>query len=270
MDVLMNDQAIRGTNIEENQEIHQEGRMEVEQVEANPRDIDIENVDGDNLVDEANLDTNVETTNFVDEANLDKNHVVVEANQGVGFMSQVESDTRTNDDEADHGDLYGLNIEGDNIERGSVEANLNATNKGVEANPHDDEQGEIIALRMAFESLKKDVLRTKEIYAEELYNFGEDIGFDLKGLIEAAQNYHIVLEENRKLYNEVQDLKGLGVEHERGEPELKRTHGPGVSHVAEASPRPRADRTWPRSSVEDDRARPRPSPPPLGRGQPSA
>nr|GLL37624.1 subtilisin-like protease SBT4.15 [Ipomoea trifida] len=107
---------------------------------------------------------------------------------------------------------------------------------------------------MAFESLKKDVLRTKEIYAEELYNFG----FDLKGLIEAAQNYHIVLEENRKLYNEVQDLKGLGVEHERGEPELKRTHGPGVSHVAEASPRPRADRTWPRSSVEDDRARPRP------------
>nr|GMD47297.1 kinesin KP1 [Ipomoea batatas] len=170
------------------------GAADEHEVEANPRDIDIENVDGDNLVDEANLDTNVETTNFVDEANLDKNHVVVEANQGVGFMSQVESDTRTNDDEADHGDLYGLNIEGDNIERGSVEANLNATNKG--------------ALRMAFESLKKDVLRTKEIYAEELYNFGEDIGFDLKGLIEAAQNDHIVLEENRKLYNEVQDLKG--------------------------------------------------------------
>lgn len=34
------------------------------------------------------------------------------------------------------------------------------------------------------------------------------LGFDLKGLVEAAQNYHSVLEENRKLYNEVQDLKG--------------------------------------------------------------
>ncbi|KAL0447862.1 UNVERIFIED_CONTAM: Kinesin-like protein KIN-14J [Sesamum latifolium] len=30
----------------------------------------------------------------------------------------------------------------------------------------------------------------------------------MKGLIDAAQNYHSVLEENRKLYNEVQDLKG--------------------------------------------------------------
>lgn len=28
-------------------------------------------------------------------------------------------------------------------------------------------------------------------------------------LVEAAQNYHAVLEENRKLYNEVQDLKGF-------------------------------------------------------------
>lgn len=30
----------------------------------------------------------------------------------------------------------------------------------------------------------------------------------LKGLTEAAENYHMVLEENRRLYNEVQDLKG--------------------------------------------------------------
>nr|GMC87322.1 kinesin KP1 [Ipomoea batatas] len=68
----------------------------------------------------------------------------------------------------------------------------------------ESQSGSLQALRMASESLKKDVLRTKEIYAEELYNFG----FDLKGLVEAAQNYHTVLEENRKLYNEVQDLKG--------------------------------------------------------------
>nr|GMD48433.1 kinesin kp1 [Ipomoea batatas] len=77
----------------------------------------------------------------------------------------------------------------------------------------ESQSGSLQALRMAFESLKKDVLRTKEIYAEELYNFG----FDLKGLIEAAQNYHIVLEENRKLYNEVQDLKG---DDERKKPDI--------------------------------------------------
>lgn len=34
-------------------------------------------------------------------------------------------------------------------------------------------------------------------------------GLKLKGLADAAQNYHVVLAENRKLYNEVQDLKGL-------------------------------------------------------------
>ena len=30
----------------------------------------------------------------------------------------------------------------------------------------------------------------------------------LKGLVDAAENYHTILAENRKLYNEVQDLKG--------------------------------------------------------------
>ncbi|KAI8530418.1 hypothetical protein RHMOL_Rhmol11G0056700 [Rhododendron molle] len=33
-------------------------------------------------------------------------------------------------------------------------------------------------------------------------------GVKLKGLIDAAENYHNMLAENRKLYNEVQDLKG--------------------------------------------------------------
>lgn len=31
----------------------------------------------------------------------------------------------------------------------------------------------------------------------------------LKELVDAAENYHMVLAENRKLYNEVQDLKGI-------------------------------------------------------------
>ncbi|KAL2522644.1 Uncharacterized protein Fot_26567 [Forsythia ovata] len=33
-------------------------------------------------------------------------------------------------------------------------------------------------------------------------------GIDLKALVESIQDYHSVLEENMKLYNEVQDLKG--------------------------------------------------------------
>ena len=33
-------------------------------------------------------------------------------------------------------------------------------------------------------------------------------GMHIHGLAHAASGYHRVLEENRKLYNEVQDLKG--------------------------------------------------------------
>ncbi|CAA2966701.1 kinesin KP1 [Olea europaea subsp. europaea] len=64
--------------------------------------------------------------------------------------------------------------------------------------------GSLQELRLASESLKEEVLKTKEIYADEVHHFG----LNLKELVEAAQNYHTVLEENRKLYNEVQDLKG--------------------------------------------------------------
>ncbi|XP_042036072.1 kinesin-like protein KIN-14J [Salvia splendens] len=59
-------------------------------------------------------------------------------------------------------------------------------------------------LRLASESIKQEVSKIKNVYAEEFYNFG----LNLKGLVEAAENYHSVLDENRKLYNEVQDLKG--------------------------------------------------------------
>lgn len=34
------------------------------------------------------------------------------------------------------------------------------------------------------------------------------IGVNLKRLIDAAEKYHVILAENRRLYNEVQDLKG--------------------------------------------------------------
>ncbi|GAA0168498.1 microtubule binding motor protein [Lithospermum erythrorhizon] len=59
-------------------------------------------------------------------------------------------------------------------------------------------------LRRASESIKQDMLNTKRLYVEELFHFE----FELKGLVDAAQNYHVVLDENRRLYNEVQDLKG--------------------------------------------------------------
>lgn len=52
--------------------------------------------------------------------------------------------------------------------------------------------------------VKNEVIKTKRGYLEEFKYFG----MKLKGLAEAAENYHVVLTENRKLYNEVQDLKG--------------------------------------------------------------
>ncbi|XP_011022686.1 PREDICTED: kinesin-4-like isoform X2 [Populus euphratica] len=59
-------------------------------------------------------------------------------------------------------------------------------------------------LRGASDFLKHEILKTKRSYAEE-FNF---LGVKLKGLVDAAANYHSVLAENRRLYNEVQDLKG--------------------------------------------------------------
>ncbi|KAG8374958.1 hypothetical protein BUALT_Bualt10G0049800 [Buddleja alternifolia] len=68
----------------------------------------------------------------------------------------------------------------------------------------DSQSGSLQELRLASESIKKEVAKIKNTYAEEFYHFG----INLKGLVDAAQDYHSVLEENRKLYNEVQDLKG--------------------------------------------------------------
>ncbi|XP_073262915.1 kinesin-like protein KIN-14J isoform X5 [Populus alba] len=58
-------------------------------------------------------------------------------------------------------------------------------------------------LRAAADSVKHEILKAKRSYAEE-FNF---LGVKLKGLADAAANYHSVLAENRRLYNEVQDLK---------------------------------------------------------------
>ncbi|XP_051129964.1 kinesin-like protein KIN-14J [Andrographis paniculata] len=68
----------------------------------------------------------------------------------------------------------------------------------------DSQTGSLQSLRLSTESIKQEVSNIKYKYAEEFHRFG----LNLKGLIDAAQDYHTVLEENRKLYNEVQDLKG--------------------------------------------------------------
>ncbi|GAA0139494.1 microtubule binding motor protein [Lithospermum erythrorhizon] len=68
----------------------------------------------------------------------------------------------------------------------------------------DSHVGSIQDLRKDSECLKQEVLKIKRFYIEEFNNFE----LEVKGLVDAAQNYHVVLTENRKLYNEVQDLKG--------------------------------------------------------------
>nr|GMD36154.1 hypothetical protein Iba_chr09dCG13720 [Ipomoea batatas] len=98
MDVLMNDQATCGKNVEESHEIHHEGQMEVEQIGTNLVDINIEaeggghgivrGVENVHAVEvEVNLSENdVENdggNNLVDEANLGINDVVDKTNQGV-------------------------------------------------------------------------------------------------------------------------------------------------------------------------------------------
>jgi len=68
----------------------------------------------------------------------------------------------------------------------------------------DNHFGALQESRATLESIKHEVLKTKRGYAEEF----RCLGLKLEGLADAAQNYHAVLAENRRLYNEVQDLKG--------------------------------------------------------------
>lgn len=85
-------------------------------------------------------------------------------------------------------------------------------------------------MKFTSENIKKEVFDVKQIYSEEFNQLGgfwlsgfytvlykflfpdywlyHCLGVKLKGLVDAAQNYHAVLAENRRLHNEVQDLKG--------------------------------------------------------------
>ncbi|KAF2570665.1 hypothetical protein F2Q70_00001299 [Brassica cretica] len=68
----------------------------------------------------------------------------------------------------------------------------------------DNQFGALQALNATSASIKQEVLRTQKKYFEDLNYYG----LKLKGVADAAKNYHVVLEENRRLYNEVQELKG--------------------------------------------------------------
>ncbi|KAM3001386.1 hypothetical protein FF2_037683 [Malus domestica] len=66
------------------------------------------------------------------------------------------------------------------------------------------QSGALQELSGALESTRHEILKTKRSCSEDF----KYLGLKLKGLTDAAEKYHAVLDENRKLYNEVQDLKG--------------------------------------------------------------
>ncbi|KAL4362932.1 hypothetical protein GQ457_04G012370 [Hibiscus cannabinus] len=59
-------------------------------------------------------------------------------------------------------------------------------------------------LRSTSKAIKQEIMETKKSYSVELNHLESKV----KVLTDAAENYHEVLDENRKLFNELQDLKG--------------------------------------------------------------
>ncbi|KAL5082693.1 hypothetical protein RYX36_011114, partial [Vicia faba] len=68
----------------------------------------------------------------------------------------------------------------------------------------DQQQRDIQELKLTFHTTKVGMQFMQMKLRDEFSN----LGMNIHGLAKAASGYHRVLEENRKLYNEVQDLKG--------------------------------------------------------------
>ncbi|KAG2600638.1 hypothetical protein PVAP13_5KG546400 [Panicum virgatum] len=68
----------------------------------------------------------------------------------------------------------------------------------------DNQKMSIKDIRLSSQSIKQEMFTLQMKWRDEISN----IGHDLKGLVDAANNYHKVLAENQKLFNEVQELKG--------------------------------------------------------------
>ncbi|CAO2166355.1 unnamed protein product [Urochloa humidicola] len=68
----------------------------------------------------------------------------------------------------------------------------------------DNQKMSIKDIRISSQSIKQEMFALQMKWRDEISN----VGNDLKGLVDAADNYHKVLAENQKLFNEVQELKG--------------------------------------------------------------
>ncbi|XP_059287546.1 kinesin-like protein KIN-14M [Lycium ferocissimum] len=68
----------------------------------------------------------------------------------------------------------------------------------------DFQLGALRELRFSSQSIRQEVVKTQKSYVEEFNQLGEKVG----ALGHAAANYSTILAENRKLHNEVQELKG--------------------------------------------------------------
>ncbi|KAJ8773027.1 hypothetical protein K2173_028204 [Erythroxylum novogranatense] len=64
--------------------------------------------------------------------------------------------------------------------------------------------GAIQELRSSCGTVRHDIVKVQMSYNEEV----DHLGLKLKTLVDANENYHLVLAENRKMFNELQDLKG--------------------------------------------------------------
>ncbi|KAH7838800.1 hypothetical protein Vadar_031319 [Vaccinium darrowii] len=84
--------------------------------------------------------------------------------------------------------------------------------------PDEEAEKQVLKQQMIFERQNKEIMELKQTlhttkagmhfmqmkFHEDMHN----LGLNIHGLAHAASGYHKVLEENRKLYNQVQDLKG--------------------------------------------------------------
>ncbi|XP_071716954.1 kinesin-like protein KIN-14I [Rutidosis leptorrhynchoides] len=91
----------------------------------------------------------------------------------------------------------------------------------------DKKEEDIQALKNTFSTAKADMELLRTNYQEEVNNLGKHLG----SLAEAAAGYRKVVDENRKLYNQVQDLKGSIRVYCRVRPFLPGTQGKKPSCV---------------------------------------
>ncbi|MFS7942320.1 putative minus-end-directed kinesin ATPase [Helianthus anomalus] len=129
------------------------------------------------------------------------------------FLDQQTKDTRT-------GDSTLLKHTTDEIKMNDKKCALVKTDENLHKNSISDEEKERRHLKYQMlldiqerdiKALKQTLLTTKagmQFMQAKFHEEIQNLGLHVHGLATAASGYHRVLEENRKLYNQVQDLKG--------------------------------------------------------------